>query len=344
MGIPSFGSQTQFGQLNLLLQDQLAAMGDYLTRDTGSLNWIECMVNARALYTAYQFVDLLSNQLLPSSASIFLNRWANIYNVSGLNSAQAIKNFIELKQAQFGTPPILANVNTYLTDTLGDIFINVQVAPELQQFASTGPVTGSDNANDVYYNTPLSKIFVYLWQPRDNQDNLLTPDNIFNPLVSSWLQYVNEWCPAGYEFIAMNLTNRGFQDGYGNDYNGPNYNNYADGYNVVSGTAGSEILTGVGTAFYQYPVNPITNLPGQVGDFQISLNSGPGFNPPIQIVDDTNTLQTYYVASVQDNTHLTLTTPLINNITSRTYRCLGICWDTPGALDNGQLFNNNWIP
>jgi hypothetical protein len=333
MGIPSFGSQIQFGQLQLLLQDQLAAMGDYLTTDVGSLNWIEAMTNARALTTAYQLISLLSSQLTPQTSSVFLNRWAAIYNIAGLNNPQAIEQFIELKQAQFGTPPLTSNVNTYLTNTLGNLFIDVEVAPELQPFASTGPVTAIDNADGYYYTTPLSRIFVYLWQLRDNKDNLLIPTNAFNLIANSWLQYMEEWCPAGYEFIPLNLTNRGFQDGYADGYNGTNFNNYLDGYNIVSGTSGDNHLVGIGTAFLTYP-------DGSDGDFVRAVSEG--FFPPIQIVDDNNQLQTYFVLSVQNNTHLTLTTNLINNITHRTYRTLGCVLDTPGMLDAGMLLNNGW--
>ena len=332
-GIPAFGSQSQFGQLNLLLTDSLNGMGDFLTQEEGSLNWCEALVNSRAINTAYQFLTLLSNQVSPESASIYLNRWANVFNCAGLSDPNAIENFIELKQAQFGTPASLSNMNIYLTNLLGSIFLNIQWAPELQQYATSNPFVQISEDGGTY-NAPLQTVYVYVWQPRDNQDNLLMPTNQFNNTVSLWQKYVQEWCPSGFEFITLNLTNRGFQDGYGNNYNGLNYNNYLDGYNVISGTAGSTTLTGVGTAFLLYPN-------GQIGDFAISIDSG--FTPPIQIVDDTNTLQTYYVLSVQSNTSLTLTTPLINNVTSRTYRCLGEILDQNGMLDGGQLSSNGWI-
>jgi hypothetical protein len=128
----------------------------------------------------------------------------------------------------------------------------------------------------------------------------------------------------------MNLTNRGFQDGYANNYNGLNYNNYLDGYNVVSGTAGGTTITGTGTAFKTYP-------DGSIGDFQGAVAQG--FFPPIQVVDDAGTLQTYYVSAVASNTSLTITVPIVNNITNRTYRTIGFVLDTDGILDFGGLFN-----
>jgi hypothetical protein len=330
--VPAFGTSIQTSDLNFLLTDSLNSMGDYLTQEVGSLNWIECMTNARALATAKQFVTLLANQLSPNSASIFLNRWAAIYNTTGLSSVPAIESYIEQKQAQFGTPPSLSNLNEYFQDTLGEIFINLQVAPELQPHATTDPAVQIVQ-DGLAYNAPLTTVFVYVWQPRDNQDNLLMPNNQFNSIVESYHQFIEQWNPAYIVFKTMNLTNRGFQDGYGNGYNGLSYNNYLDGYNVISGTSGSATITGVGTAFKLYPN-------GQIGDFKISLDCG--FNPPIQVVDDSGVLQTYYVESVSSNTGLTLTTNLINNITSRTYRCLGQVLDTVGMLDGGQLSASGW--
>jgi hypothetical protein len=181
------------------------------------------------------------------------------------------------------------------------------------------------------YQVPLWSMLVYQWQPRDNQDNLLMDTPTFLKLTDSYRQITQNWVPAGVELISYNLINRGFQDGYANNYNGLNFNNYADGYNVVSGTAGSTTITGVGTAFLLYPNS-------EPGDFQPAVAEG--FHPPIQIVDDSNQLQTYFVASITNNTHLTLTKPLINNITSRTYRTLGFILDTVGILDNGSLFSS----
>lgn len=327
--VPAFGTSMQSSDVNFMLQDQLAGMGDFLNSDVGSLNWCEAYTNARALAIALQFIKLMANQLSPGSSSIFLNRWAQIYNTLGLADVHAIEMYIQDKQSEFGTPPILTNLDTFMTQTLGNIFIDLEVAPELQFLATTNPavqVTQQGNP----YKTPLYNTFVYVWQPRDGYDNLLTPNNIFNATVDSWRQIMEAWNPSYITFITMNLTNRGFEDGYANNYNGLNFNNYLDGYNVISGTAGSTTITGIGTAFFLYPNN-------QPGDFQGALSEG--FNPPLQVVDDAGVLQTYFVLSVQNNTQLTLTTPLVNNITNRTYRTLGIITDTNGILDYGGLFN-----
>ena len=334
--VPAFGTSLQSSDITFLLQDMLDGMGSFLTQDVGSLNWSECYTNARALAVDKQFLTLMSNQLSPNSASIFVSRWAQIYNTLGAYNQQTIEDYIELKQSEFGTPPSLTNIETYLESVLGDIFIDVEPAPELNTFATTDGYADI-TIDGLAYNAPLLNTYVYVWQPRDNKDNLLMPTNTFNSIVDSYHQIIESWNPAYVRFITMNLTNRGFQDGYGNNYNGLNYNNYLDGYNVVSGTAGSTTITGVGTAFKLYPN-------GDVGDFSRSINSGFGLNPPLQVVDDSGDLQTYYVASVQSNTSLTLTSKLINNITSRTYRTLGVVMDSSDAGMDGQgLLNSSWI-
>ena len=327
--IPSFGTSFQVSDVSFLLQDQLNGMGDFLTQEIGSLNWCEALTNARALATAKGYITLLANQLSPNSASVYLNRWAIIYNTLGLSNPAAIEDYIELKQAQFGTPPFLNNLNSYMQEQLGPIFIDLEWTPELQKLATTDPVT--QITEDGYaYSSPLSNVMVYVWQPRDNQDNLLMPTSIFNATVDSYRGIMEAWNPAYITFITMNLTNRGFQDGYGNDYNDHIYNNYLDGYNVISGTAGSMTITGTDTAFLVYP-------DGSEGDFIGAVTEG--YYPPIQVVDDSGVLQTYYVSAVSSNTSLTITTPLINNITNRTYRTLGFLLDTDGILDYGGLFN-----
>lgn len=323
--VPSFGKSSQSNPLNIFLKDNLAGMGDYLTQEVGSLAWIEARTYAQAQTTAFSFLQLLANQLQPGTSSIYLDQWAQVYNLQGLSLTQAIKEQIEVIQALTGTPPTLSNVIEYLQYILGNVFLSVQWTPENQYFATIDPY--QDLIVDGYlYEMPLATLIVYVWQPRDNQDNLLMPTNVFNQLVDTYKPILQSWAPHFTEIITMNLINRGNLDGY----NGGNYNNYADGYNVVSGVTGSTTLTGVNTSFIvDFTLLPANNeLP-----FCIART------PPIQIVDDTNVVQTYYVKSVANNTTLTLTSPIINTITSRTYRILGIAFDTSGMLDQGSLFS-----
>ena len=336
--VPSFGCAQQTSDPTLLLNDLLNGMGNYFTKEEGSLNWIECYVYARALARSKQFINLMANQLSPATVSILLPDWSQIYNISSLADPGTTKRFIEFKQTLFSTPPILSNITTYFQNQLGPLFIDLEWRPELQKYATTDP-TVQVSEDGYAYSSPLSAVMVYVWQPRTNQDVLTYPTNLFNQTVDSYHAIIEDWNPAYIGFITINLTNRGFGDGYCDNHFGSAFFtnpliNYVDGYNVVSGTAGSAVLTGVGTTFNSFPVGSTSNFQG---DFEGAVAEG--FNPPVQIVDDLGALQTYFVLSVQSNTQLTLTTPLINNVTSRTYRTLGILLDTPGMLDDAMLFN-----
>jgi hypothetical protein len=59
---------------------------------------------------------------------------------------------------------------------------------------------------------------------------------------------------------------------------------------------------------------------------------------PIEVVDDLNALQTYHIINVGSDTSITTLEPIVNNITNRTYRLLGIQMDKPFVLDN-SFFN-----
>ena len=72
----------------------------------------------------------------------------------------------------------------------------------------------------------------------------------------------------------MVLQNRGNQDGYAGGYNGQNYNNYLDGYNVISASSGSNVINGIGTAF-EVDFSGVTKQ----------------YNPPLQAVDHDGILQ-----------------------------------------------------
>jgi hypothetical protein len=292
-------------------------MGSAITSEQGSIAWIEAYVLSIGLNAGLNLIQLLSNQLTPSDISVFAQRWAAIYNIGSLGNGVIptnladIKEYISLKQALFGTPPSLAATMQYIGAVLGvppdGCFINIEWAPEVQYLATRAPLTGSQ----IWF-SPLSVMYVRVWQPRDNKDNLIMPNNIFFNVVDSYKSFVQEWQPAYIAVRNMQLLYPG-NDGYGS---------YATGENVVTGTAGSLYLVGVGTTF-------TTDL--------VDVNSL-GYPMPLEIVDDNNKLQTYIVSHVTDDTHLILTTPLLNSVTSRTYKLLGIEMDAPYALDN-MLFN-----
>jgi hypothetical protein len=320
--MPGFGNSQAGSELSLILQDLLADMGSVLTTEIGSLAWCEAVAVARALRAAQQFSKLLSNQLNATTMSVLQARYAVLY---GLPNTPQLSETLLANQQIFGLEPTISNLTTYLQSTMDGTFIGLDFNYQMQPYA-----TNSNISNGQSYLSPLSTLFVYIWQPRNNQDITLMPNNLFLQYSNSYQNIVDKWLPAYCDAVNLNLTNRGFEDGYGNNYNGLIYNNYNDGYNVISGTVSSNIITGTNTAFQLYPN-------GQVGDFSLPLSQG--FLPPLQVVDDNNVLQTYTVASVQSNTQLTIVGNLVSNITNRAYRTLGVCMDQPG-LDGVCLLNN----
>lgn len=297
---PGFGSAQQGSELDLILQDLIADMGTAIPGEQGSLAWCESYAIARCLNAQLQLSRLLSSQLSPANISVLADRYAKIYGLTGLPLTQ-IQQTIELLQQQIGTFPSLNNVKAIISGLLGPIFIDLEWAPELQYLASTGPIT---QIGTTYY-SPLSTLYVRVWQPRDNEDNLLMPTPVFQAVVSSFLQIVDRWLPATTPIQIMQLLNLGAGQ----------TNNTIDGY------VGSNIIVGTNTTF--------------TVDF-IDVNTF-GFAQPLEVVDDNNNLQTYFVQHVNSDTSLVLTTPVLTNITNRTYRTLGIVMDEQYGCDSMQF-------
>ena len=329
MSSPPFGTNGSWNSTGILLRDALNGMGDFMTQEVGSLSWIEAKVMSQLCDTAFNFLDLMSNQIQPASASIYLPRWAQIYNLQGLSNTVAIQQQIQLIQSLTGTPPSLSEVRMLLSSVLGSCYIDTQWVPENQGNATIDPYTDLV-VDKLQYQMPLANFFVYIWQPRDNQDNLLMSNAQFTQVIQSYQTLLNTWLPHFTQVITMNLVNRGNNDGYGTGQYGFNYNNYQDVFNVINCSAGTNVITGTNTTFTQdfFPQPGSSVLPYSIMR-----------TPPIQIVDDTGQLQTYYVETVNSDTSMTLTTNVFNSITNRTFRGLGCVTDTPGMCDIGMLFN-----
>ena len=310
----------------LLLNDQLAGMGSAITSLEGSLAWIEAYVISIALNSCLNTVQLLSNQFTPQNISVYADRWASIYGIGVLgngiipdNLAQ-IMLYMSLKEALFGSPPSLAATMQYIGAVLGivaddGIFIDIEWAPEVQYLATMQPLS-----HTIWF-SPLSVMYVRVWQPRDNQDNLLMPTNVFLNTVDSYKSFVQEWQPAYIAVRNMQLLYTGNND---KNSSTPTYGSgYANGYNVISVSAGGTTVIGTNTTFTA----------------DLADVNALGYQMPIEVVDDNNVLQTYLVSHVSTDTHLTISTVAQNNITNRTYRLLGIEMDSLYALDN-MLFNS----
>lgn len=297
----------------LLLQDQLNTMGSAITAVPGSLAWCEAYAISRAMNGALNYIELMGNQLTPNSLSIFADRFAAIYGIATQGNGEVptnlnkIQTYVGLKQAIIGTLPNLAAVTQYISILLGQVFIDLEyIDHNVQSLATMGPV-----ADGYLWFSPLSTVLVRVWQPRDNRDNFLMSRADFINISNSYKSFAQSWLPADIAIRNLELLYPG-NDGYGS---------YASGLNVVSSSASSHTITGVATTF----INDCPNVPL-------------GYQMPIEIVDDLNQRQTYHIITVNSNTQITTLEPIVNNITSRTYRLLGIQMDVPYALDN-MCFN-----
>jgi len=333
------GSANHNSELDLILQDNLNSMGSAVTKNIGSLAWCEAYALAKTQMASLNFIRLISNQFVPATLSVYARRLAAIYNIPATgnnpipdNLAQ-IQTQIGLVNALFGTPNSLVNVEQYIKATIGQCFIDLEFNGELQAPIAGAPLvyptlatpqneTIPLSAGQLWF-SPLSILYVRVWQPRDNKDNLQMPTNIFLNTVDSYSNFVNEWIPATSVAVNMQLLYFG-NDGYGINGSGVQ-GNMADGYspygsfNTVSATAGTNTITGNGATLF------LTDLYG-VNNYKFLM--------PIEIVDDLGVLQTYHITNVASNSVITTKETISNNISSRSYRLLGVECDTNYMADS----------
>lgn len=310
------GQNEENSELDLLLKDNLLSMGSAVTSAQGSLAWIEAYAIANCQMAALNFIRLLSNQLTPTQMSVFARRFAAIYNLNatGTNvipdNLPQLQETIALKEALFGTPNTFSNVYQYISAVLGQIFIDLEFNYQIQNTASgfippqTPPLP---------WFSPLSIMYVREWQPRDNQDNILMPTPLFLTTKNSYKAFVQEWLPAYGAVQNMQLLYTG------NDTVAPQYGTS----NTITAVAGANVITGNGGCAFETDLAAVAN----------------GLLLPIEVVDDLNQVHTYHVTQVIDNNHVVIKENVINAITARSYRLLGIQMDVNYALDN-MLFGD----
>jgi hypothetical protein len=244
--------------------------------------------------------------------SVFARRFASIYslNATGINvipnNLSQLQETIGLKDALFGTPNSFSNVYQYISSVLGQIFIDLEFNYQIQNTATGNSTPLPPTAS---WFSPLSVMFVREWQPRDNQDNLLMPTPVFLSTKNSYKSFVQEWLPAYGAVQNMQLSYTG------NDTISPQYGTS----NTITASVGANVLVGGGGCAF-------------LADFIATVDNG--WILPIEVVDDLNQVHTYHVKQVIDNNHVVIQENVVNNITARSYRLLGIQMDVNYALDN----------
>lgn len=215
------GAAEQYSELALLLADNLASMGSAVTQIQGSAAWVEAYAIAMAQMSALNFIRLISNQFSPNSISVYARRWAAIYNIPvvGQNlvpdNLQQIQTTIALDQALFGTSNNYTNVFQYIQGVLGQIFIDLEFNYQLQPNSNSGypelatPANGIPIPEGHFWFSPLSILYVRVWQPRDKNDNYLMPTPIYTNTVHNYKTFVDNWIPAYSTAINMELLYKG---------------------------------------------------------------------------------------------------------------------------------------
>ena len=130
---------------------------------------------------------------------------------------------------------------------------------------------------------------VRVWQPRDQFGNLLMSQSDFFRYINNYQSFMLGYLPAYCLLSTEHFEYRPIQ---------------VDGvqHGGIEANAGTNILTGIGTYFDGYSSGQYVYPPIRPGD-------------PIEVVDSTNTLQTYYVDTVVSPTSITTTTTILNAIT-----------------------------
>lgn len=326
------GEEETNSELALLLADNLASMGSAITQDQGTLAWSEAYAIALTQQASLDFIRLISNQLDPMTMSVYARRYAAIYNLPATGNNAIPDNLaqlqvaIGLKNALFGTPNTFTNVYQYIKGVLGEIFIDLESIHEIQNLAfGNAPPRKPTN----FWFSPLSILLVREWQPRDNQDNLLMPTNVYLQTVDLYKNFVQNWLPAYSAPRNMELLYVG-NDGYGitsgdvNQFPTPT---------VPTTQYGSEntIFASVGNTYIQG--NDGCNF---IADFQGAILNG--WQMPIEVVADDNKLYTYHVlAQAMSTNYVNIVEEIEVSITNRSYRLLGCQADSPYVSDNALL-------
>lgn len=281
----------------------LAQRGDAITTQVGSIIWTEVQAHARAVYSIWANNQKACNQLNPTKMTDFLPRWNAIMGLARLptDTIQTQQARITARFAAINKMPDTQQVNDLLVASLGETYvglINNPASSAYAQFPGGAPITGgvATIVNGPWWST-VQELYVEVTHIPS-----LTNNQFYN-IVNQIYPLLNQYLPAydTFDWFWSSFCD----DGYAS----------ADGYIAyVSGSVGSTTLTGNGTA-WDTPINDADNT------FNLVAGS------IIECFNDDGVWQRLFVERVNSNTSVTLTKPLIGNITSQRYVMEGIFLD-----------------
>lgn len=300
MLVPLRAGNSNRSDLKQIADSLLQQRGDAVTKDVGSVVWIEVQAHARAIYSIWCVNQKLANQFDPNKMSDFLTRWETILQLSPLptDTLTQRRGRIAAKFLALNKLPNTSQVHDLLAAGLPDTFldvINVACGDAISFYPGGSHIVGGSQAgNGPWYSTTAS-IFVETTQPTYLADGDF--QNQVNQVSSILGQYLPAW--TDFDWFASSFRDDGHADGY---------------TGTLTASAGSFTLTGTNTA-WNTPINALDN----------TYNIEPG--SILECFDDTGAWQRMTVASVVSDTSILLTEPVPNSITAKTYVIEGFFLD-----------------
>lgn len=301
--LPLRAGNSNRSDLQAIVTSLLAQRGDAITNEVSSVVWIEAQSHARAIYNLWAVLLKMSRQFDPRTMTDFLSRWESIMGLAALptDTIQDRQARLTAKFAMINKPPNTQNVKDILELALDGIFldlINTTDDQAIAAFPGGVPITGGiTNILDESWLSTIQKLFIEVIHPSYMNDN-------------TFYNTVNQIAPLLNSFLPAYDTFSWFTSSFSDDGTGDATVNRG----IISCSVGSTSVTGVNTAWIT-PIN-VSN-----GVCSISVGS------IIEAYDDDGVWRRMEVASIIDDTHLTITEPCINGITNKNYVIQGFFVD-----------------
>ncbi len=300
LGIAFRGGSQQNTEHELLLNDLNYDSGTGITATVGSIAWCENYAIAKALASSWMAVRTFKNQFFPTTMGVSIPEWEQTLGIIPPTGATISSRQLAIAQKfnLLTEPPTKQQITDILNGLLSGIFIDVEFLPITLNLGSLpGGVTIPGGVT-------------------------LPSGNWLAPLYNVAIRI---WQPRD-KFNNLLMPNPQFNSLYRMFYS--TLVNYLPAYSLfhplqyqyqiagtISASATSNTITGAGTTFTT----------------QLAVGK------TIEVVDDLGVLQTYTIATIINNTSLTIVGTTVNSLTGCFARKIGFFLDFAKNLDNWQL-------
>lgn len=197
-------SPMQFGAemnkiIELIQQGVEQAQGTALATEYGTIAWVENHATARVLADLAKSAIRLGNQWDPEKMTDFIPRWEKILGIipSSDSTDNERRAEIGLKLSLTGEPPTYQVVYDFLSDLLGEVFVNLILTTSVEASGMVpGGITipGGVTLSDGDWISSIAYLAIEVEKPMD-----MTYKE-FYPLVGKIYQYLNVLLPAWCDF------------------------------------------------------------------------------------------------------------------------------------------------